>query len=95
MVERTGIAIQILGVLSETHVPGLTRGEIRDRLGLPADTEITARVRELRDRPSYGLFKIKVDRDRGKEYRYYMLPDERARAKQFLVTWKSKGSVAA
>jgi hypothetical protein len=78
-----GIAIRILGLLATTNFPGLTRGEIRNALGLPSDTEITARVRELRRWASYGNFDVRVDQS-GREYRYYMLPGERRRACLFL-----------
>lgn len=80
-----GIALQILGVLAETPFPGLTRGEIRTALRLPSDTEITARVRELRDYVSYGEFDVRVERSTGREYRYHLLYRERLRAQRFLA----------
>lgn len=58
--------------------PGLSRMEIRHRLELPADTEITARIREART-PRYGSFDIRCEIDGG-EYRYWMPVKERERA---------------
>jgi hypothetical protein len=82
---RRGIALQILDLLSKTNFPGLTRGEIRTALDLPEDTEITARVRELRDHVSYGNFDIRKECISKTVVRYYMLDDERRRAKIFLA----------
>ena len=85
MAERMGIAIRILEVLAEESFPGLTRGELRTRLGLPPDTEIGARVRELRDYASYGNFDVRVEHVTKSEVRYYLLGNERERAKTFLA----------
>lgn len=86
---RIGIALQILRLLAEVNFPGLTRGEIRNRLGLPADTEITARIRELRDKAIYGNFDIRVEHIASKEFAYYLLGPERTRAKNFLAVRRS------
>lgn len=86
---RMGLALRILGILAESDYPGLTRGEIRKRLGVPSDTEITARCRELRRRVSYGRFDVRIDRSDG-EYRYHLLVRERHRAKAFLATWRTR-----
>lgn len=86
---RHGIALQILGLLAEVNFPGLTRGEIRNRLNLPADTEITARIRELRDYASYGKFDVRVEKVSQKEFTYWLPPQERTRAKTFLAQWSA------
>jgi len=85
MTAHTGIAMRILALLAETNFPGLTRGEIRSRLDLPPDTEVTSRIRELRDRATYGNFNVRVEHISKKEFTYYLLPDERRRAKDFLA----------
>jgi hypothetical protein len=87
--DRRGLSLQILAILADVQFPGLTRGEIRARLQVPADTEITARIRELRDRESYGAFDVRVEKIRAKEFTYYLLPNERRRAKEFLANWKA------
>lgn len=90
MNRRVGITIQVLALLSETSFPGLTRGEIRTALGLAEDTEITARIRELRDYPSYSPkgkgWNVRVDQT-GKEWRYYLIAADRRRAKLFVAQW--------
>lgn len=86
--KRIGLALRILGILADTNFPGLTRGEIRDRLGVPPDTEITARVRELRDYASYGEFDVRVEHIAKKEFTYWLPPRERERAKNFLAARK-------
>jgi len=86
--KRPGLALQILGILAETNFPGLTRGEIRDRLGVPPDCEITARCRELRDYASYGNFDVRVEHVNGKVFTYWLPPKERERAKNFLAAQK-------
>jgi hypothetical protein len=87
--QRTGIAIRILAILAEENFPGLTRGELRDRLGVPPDTEITARIRELRDYASYGEFDVRVEKITGKIHTYWLPPQERVRAKNFLAQWRA------
>ena len=87
--ERMGLALRILGVLAEVEVPGLTRGEIRTKLGVPADTEVTARIRELRNYASYGQFDVRVAQVGRKEFTYWLVPAERERAKQFLAQWRA------
>lgn len=82
---RPGIALQVLSVLAETPFPGLTRGEIRTKLGLPVDTEVTARCRELRDYVSYGEFDVRVEHSEGREFRYWIPYRERLRAQRFLA----------
>ena len=82
--KRVGIALRILALLAEQNFPGLTRGELRNRLNVPADTEITARIRELRDLASYGLFDVRVEHISKKEFTYWLPPQERERAKRFL-----------
>lgn len=86
MNKRMGIALRILSLLAESEFPGMTRGEIRKRLGVPSDTEITARCRELRRRVSYGQFKVRVET--GEDYRYWLPYKERKRAKAFLADWR-------
>jgi hypothetical protein len=87
--QRSGLAIRILAILAEENFPGLTRGELRDRLGVPPDTEITARLRELRDYASYGNFDVRVEHKGGKAYSYWLPPRERWRAKAFLQQWRA------
>ena len=84
MKERVGIALRILELLAGVNFPGLTRGEIRARLGLPPDCEVTARVRELRDYASYGKFDVRVEHISKKEFTYWLPPAERRRALDFL-----------
>jgi hypothetical protein len=87
---KLGIALRILELLTadDAGFPGLTRGEIRHRLGLPADQEITARIRELRDRDSYGAFDVRVEHVSGKEFRYWLPVSEKPRAIAFLASWR-------
>lgn len=90
MANRLGTALRILVLLAwDESREGLTRGEIRRRLGLPADTEITARIRELRDHDSYGHFDVRTKHVRGREFRYRLTSRERARAKRFLAAWSA------
>jgi hypothetical protein len=85
---KPGLAIQIRNYLAKHGAfPGKTRGEIRDALGLPPDTEVTARLRELRDRLSYGNFRILVFHDKENVYRYWMTGDERQRAQDMEDRW--------
>ena len=90
MPERLGLALQILELLAEEGAfPGLTRGELRRKLGAAADKEITARCRELRDYPSYGGFNVRVEQS-GKEWRYWLPYRERRRARAFIAAWKAR-----
>lgn len=87
---RMGQAIRILSVLSDVTLPGLTRGEIRRRIGAAEDTAIDSRIRELRE-DRYGAFNVRVDQS-GHEWRYHMLARERARAKRFLAAWQDRSA---
>lgn len=94
--KRRGLAIQILAILAETNFPGKSRGELRTILGVPPDTEICSRLRELRDHDSYGGFAVITEQE-GATWRYWMGPSERQRAKAFLEAWdigKSKSFIA-
>lgn len=94
MSERLGLALQLLELLADDGAfPGLTRGEMRRKIGAAADREITARVRELRDYPGYGGFIVKVNQS-GKEWRYWLPYRERLRARRFLATWKARRKAA-
>lgn len=92
MSDRLGLALRVLELLADVNFPGLTRGEIRNRLGVPADTEITARIRELRDYASYGSFDVRVEKIKAKEFTYWLPPQERIRAKNFLAEWKARNA---
>lgn len=89
---RMGIALRILAVLAEENFPGLTRGEIRNRLGVPPDTEVTSRIRELRDYEGYGGFDVRVEHITKKEFTYWLPQQERIRAKNFLAALNAKRS---
>lgn len=85
------LAMRLLRALSAgwqpSDDPGLTRGELRHRIGAPSDTEITSRLRDLRRMASYGLFDVRVARareDGDVTYRYSLPESERERAIQFL-----------
>lgn len=83
---KIGYTLQIIGLLSEKGaLPGLTRGEIRDALGLPLDVEVTARIREAAT-PTYGAFKIRCMRISATEWRYWLGSKERARARAFFAS---------
>ncbi len=53
----------------------MTKGDIRERCGLPTDTEITARVREIRNHPRRPMDikceRIKRDGKMSYEYIFY------------------------
>jgi hypothetical protein len=84
---KIGTTKLIIALLAEQGAyPGLTRGEIRDALGLPADKEITARCREAR-KPSYGAFDVRVERMSPSVHCYWLPVKERARAAAKVREW--------
>ena len=80
MTTNRSITRRILGYLAEHGgLPGKTKGDIREALNLPPDTEITARIRDAR-KASYGAFDVRCHTVEG-EYRYWLPIGERERAK--------------
>jgi hypothetical protein len=80
---RNGIALRILWALATGPATGMTRGELRTQLGLPLDTEVCARIRELR-KLIYGAFDVRVTHLTRTEYRYWLSLEDRARAMRFV-----------
>jgi hypothetical protein len=81
---RIALTVQVIAYMAEYGaLPGKTRGEIRDALGLPPDIEITARLREATT-SRYGAFDIRCMQITKSEYRYWMTEQERQRAAEWI-----------
>jgi hypothetical protein len=84
---KIGTTKLIIALLAEQGAyPGLTRGEIRDALGLPADKEITARIREAR-KEGYGGFDVRTEIISKSVVTYWLPIRERARAAAKVREW--------
>lgn len=85
MMGRTKLVVALLA--EHGALPGLTRGEIRTKLGWPEDIEVTARIREAEHNPSYGALDIRCMQISKTEFRYWMTAKERRRAAALVAKW--------
>jgi hypothetical protein len=70
-------------------LPGKTRMEIRRALGLPADAEITMRIREART-PEYGKLRIECMQISKTEFRYWLPQSQLEKARKLAAKWKAE-----
>ena len=85
MMGRTKLVVALLS--EHGALPGLTRGEIRTKLGWPEDIEVTARVREAENNPSYGALDVRCMQITRSEWRYWLPARERKRAAALVEKW--------
>lgn len=68
-------------------LPGVTRGDIRNALGLPDDAEVTARIRESRTSDYYGRLDVRCMQISKTVFKYWMPRRELKRARSIVSRW--------